>query len=424
ALHDGPVSGARRAPGGRDLLRPAGATGLPGGGRFRAVGPPAGRAALPRPGGGLRALRRGPRLPEARLLSPRRLPARRPAGAPASDPMVAAALEALLDGEPSDEAVDAALPTIPVGELETALRALVREHGTAAVPILRRCLAGRPEHSVAAAQALGTLPRPEAAEALEAAEAGATTQGGRTAARRARYPLRQAGVDRRPSAPRPAPPRVSLGDAWASAVDGTGGRGLWLTVAGPYGERTLLAAALSDEKGLLDFSSGVVSKKRVEERLRAMRTESPLPWVAVRARWAWTLLLAAAERARATGGTVPAELARWQERLGTLEAESAPLPARLPAVAVEDPTLLERSGTLLSLPELMGWFLDPANVSSEALEWLQARESRLVVSEQIKAERLAVLIDRIIETRFDTLTRRLCQGRLEEQAYVLLVLGR
>src|SRR5262249_62197814 len=76
------------------------------------------------------------------------------------------------------------------------------------------------------------------------------------------------------------------------------------------------------------------------------------------------------------------------------------------------------------LPELMGWFLDPASVSSEALEWLQARESRLVVSDQIKAERLAALIDRIIETRFDTLTRRLWQGRLEEQAYVLLVLDR
>jgi hypothetical protein len=47
-----------------------------------------------------------------------------------------------------------------------------------------------------------------------------------------------------------------------------------------------------------------------------------------------------------------------------------------------------------------------------------------VVSDQIKAERLAALVDRIIETRFDAPARRLWQGRLEEQAYVLLALGR
>ena len=107
-----------------------------------------------------------------------------------------------------------------------------------------------------------------------------------------------------------------------------------------------------------------------------------------------------------------------------LAAEPAPIHARLPAAATADPALLERSAALLALPELTGWFLDPASVSSESLEWLQARESRLVVSDQIKAERLAALVDRIIETRFDAPARRLWQGRLEDQAYVLLALGR
>ncbi len=338
--------------------------------------------------------------------------------------MVATALDALVGGEPADEAVEAALATIPAGELEAALRWLARQHGAAALPILRRCLTDRPERAVAAAQALGALPLPEAADALEAAEIRAATKAVRTAARRALYRLRQAGVDRRPAAPPPAAPRVGLGEAWVSAVDGTGGRGLWLTLAGPYGERTLLAAMLSDETGLIDFSSGAIPKKRVEERLHAMRAESPLPWVAVPARWAWATLVAAAERASASGGTVPAELGQWIERLGTPAAEPAPIHARLPAAAAGDPALLERSAALLALPELTGWFLDPASVSSESLEWLQARESRLVVSDQIKAERLAALVDGIIETRFDAPARHLWQGRLEDQAYVLLALGR
>jgi hypothetical protein len=338
--------------------------------------------------------------------------------------MVAAALEALVGSEPTDEAVEAALATIPAGELEAALRWLARQHGAAALPILRRCLTGRPERAIAAAQALGALPLPEAAAALETAETGAATKAVRTAARRALYRLRQAGVDRRVPAPPPVTPRIGLGEAWVSAVDGTGGRGLWLTLAGPYGERTLLAAMLSDKMGLVDFSSGAIPKKRVEERLRALRAESPLPWVAVPANWAWMTLVAAADRARATGAAVPVELDRWIERLGTPVAEPAPIHARLPAMAAEDPTLLERSASLLALPELAGWFLDPDSVSSESVEWLQARESRLVVSEQIKAERLTALVDRIIETRFDAPARRLWQGRLEEQAYVLLALGR
>jgi hypothetical protein len=338
--------------------------------------------------------------------------------------MVAAALEALVGGEPADEAMEAALATIPAGELEAALRWLARQHGAAALPILRRCLAGRPERAVAAAQALGTLPLPEAADVLGAAETRAPTKALRTAARRALYRLRQAGVDRHPSAPPPATPRVGLGEAWVSAVDGSGGRGLWLTLAGPYGERTLLAAMLSDETGLVDFSSGAIPKKRVEERLRVLRAESPLPWVAAPASWAWATLVAAAERSRATGGAVPPELDQWIARLGPPVAEPAPIHARLPAVAAEDPAVLESSASLLALPELTGWFLDPASVSSESLEWFQARESRLVVSDQIKAERLAALVDRIIETRFDAPARRLWQARLEDQAYVLLALGR
>jgi hypothetical protein len=134
--------------------------------------------------------------------------------------------------------------------------------------------------------------------------------------------------------------------------------------------------------------------------------------------------VAAAERARATGGPVPAELGKWIARLPAAAAEPAPIHARLPAAAAEDPALLERSAALLVVPELTGWFLDPASVSSESLEWLQARESRLVISGQIKAERLAALVDQIIEARFDPPARRLWQGRLEDQAYVLFTLGR
>ncbi len=338
--------------------------------------------------------------------------------------MVVAALDALVGDEPAGDAVAAALATIPVGELEAALRWLAREHGAAALPILRRCLAGRPEHATAAAQALGTLAVPEAADALQDAQTRAATKTVRTAARRALYRLRQAGVERRaPAGARAAAGSVTPAEAWVSAIDGTGCRGLWLTLAGPHGERTLLAAILSEDAGLVDFSASPLAKKRVEERLRALRAESPLPWVAAPAPWAWTRLVAAAEQTRAAGRPVPRALAHWIEQLGPGGAERAPIQAELPA-SVDEPARLERSAELLGLPELTGWFLDPERVASDSVEWLQAQESRLVISPQLKAERLAAVVDRVVDTQFDAAARQRWQFRLEEQAHVFLALER
>jgi hypothetical protein len=92
--------------------------------------------------------------------------------------------------------------------------------------------------------------------------------------------------------------------------------------------------------------------------------------------------------------------------------------------AVDDPALLERSAELLARSELAGWFLDPSGVASDGVEWLQAQESRLVVSPQLKAERLAALVDRVVEAQFDAAARRRWGRRLEEQARVFIALAR
>ena len=342
--------------------------------------------------------------------------------------MVGAALEALVGQEPSAEAVAAALTTVPAAELPDALRLLARKHGSAGVPLLRRCLHARPDWAIAAAEALATVPARAAADALAEAERGSPPKAVRTAVRRALYRLRQAGVAPvpEPPAPRRAPAAPVPRQAWVSAVDGTGSRGCWLVLEGPFGERTLLSAALNDVTGILEFAGGPIAKKRLDERLRAIRAESPLPWVEAPPGWAVHLLGEASRRHTEAGTPLPGELARWLPLLeGASAAGPPPIYARIPpATVAEDPALLETSAGLLELPELAGWFLDPPSVQSEALELLQAKESRLVVSDQVKAERQAALIDRTIEAQFDAHARRLWQRRLEEQAFVLDETGR
>ena len=94
--------------------------------------------------------------------------------------MLTGALEALVGTEPSDEMLAGALSTIPAAELLAALETFARSQGPAAVPLLARCLAARPGWASAAAAALGRLTIPAAAEALLAAEAGATDKAVRT----------------------------------------------------------------------------------------------------------------------------------------------------------------------------------------------------------------------------------------------------
>ena len=326
----------------RRLLHPPGAARLPGRRRLRALGPPARGAAVCGPGRRLRALCGGARLSPKRVyFRPDDLPSALQPVLRLLDPVVASALEALVGGEPAGEAVESALATIPAGELDAAL------------PVAR---SGAPRGGAAHPASLSGRPSGARHRGRARARHASSPRGGPGPRGRRGPGGDEGGADRRAARPLPAAPggsgspgrisppppqRIALGDAWASAVDGTGGRGLWLTLAGPYGERTLLAAVLSDELGLLDFSTGAMPKRRIDEQLRAVQAESPLPWVAVPASWAWATLVAAAERTRATDRPVPPELGTWIERLGTPAAEPAPVYARLPAEAAAEPALLE-----------------------------------------------------------------------------------
>jgi hypothetical protein len=73
---------------------------------------------------------------------------------------------------------------------------------------------------------------------------------------------------------------------------------------------------------------------------------------------------------------------------------------------------------------MMGWFLDPESVQTEALEVLQARESRLVVSEQIKSERQEAILTRVIDRAFTPDARARWARRLRDMVWVFEATGR
>jgi hypothetical protein len=317
-----------------------------------------------------------------------------------------ASLDAALAGGPLPPLAAVSSPV-----LDLALRALAKRHGAAAVPLLER-LAGA-----------------------------AADKEHRRAARRALYRLEQSGLPRAAVPPaRPVVTREAVQPvrAWLSGIDGSGSRAAWILFEGGLGGGLRLCSLiLNDEAGIMDAAGGPIARKRLEAELRALRESQKLPWVEVDGRRACALVADALALHDRLGTVPPPEFARWRKLLGEVkpEASRADTKEQLPAAALASradtneqppaaPALLLRSAELLDLPELMGWFVDPARVQHEALALLQLRESRLVVSDQIKAEREAAIVDGAVEAQLPEAGRRRWAARLRAMAEIFRMTGR
>ncbi|PYN54621.1 MAG: hypothetical protein DMD92_18305 [Candidatus Rokuibacteriota bacterium] len=275
--------------------------------------------------------------------------------------------------------------------LDAALRAFARDHGAEALPALSALAAGG-------------------------------ERGLRRAARRALYRLAQRGVAA-PAGPGRGPVVESRPEratrAWLSGIDGSGSRAAWVLFEGGLGGARLCSLIVNDTVGVVDAAGGDITKKRLESELEALRASQKLPWVETDPARALALGAEALALHRDNGTTPPPAFARWRRLF-----EDVRVPAPPPAPAPVDASRVARGAELLDLPETAGWFLDPEPVQADALELLEARQSRLVVSDQIKAERQAAIVDRVVERELTPAARRLWARRLAEMAWVFEATGR
>ena len=243
-------------------------------------------------------------------------------------------------------------------------------------------------------------------------------RGVRRAARRALYRLAQRGITPPPTPGRRVVERQAerAVRAWISAIDGSGSRATWVLFEGAYGGLKLCSLIVNDEVGIVEVAGGDITKKRLDRELQTLRAEQKLPWIEVPAGRALAIVTEALDRHRALGTAPPADFERWRPVVEAGHADAAI--ADTVATEPVDDAALARSTELLELPDMAGWFIDPDSVQADALEVLQTRESRLVVSEQIKTEREDAILVRVMERTFTPEARARWARRLSEMAWI------
>jgi hypothetical protein len=206
--------------------------------------------------------------------------------------------------------------------------------------------------------------------------------------------------------------------AWLSGIDGSGSRAVWILFEGGLGGGlSLCSLILNDESGILEVAGGPITRKRLERELDSLREHQKLPWVDSDPARAGRLVAEALDLHARLGTEPPPDFARWRRVFSATAAATLPAPPS-PAPTEIDGALLDRSAELADLPELGGWFVEPALVQEDALALLQARESRLIVSDQIKAEREAAIIEGVIDRLFTADARRRWANRLGEMTLI------
>lgn len=297
-----------------------------------------------------------------------------------ADESALAALEEAL-AAPADAV--ARLAGVPAEALDGALREFVRSRREAALPVVTALAAG-----------------------------GSSTT--RRVAKKALYRLAQSGITPPARETRPIverrPERAVR--AWMSGVDGTGTRAAWILFEAGYGELMLCSLLLSDTEGIADVAGDRITKRRLEAELASLRANQKLPWVEMEPRDVTARVAEALSLHAGRGTSPPAAFARWQHFFEGAEPPAAP------AARPDDAALAERAAELLELPELMGWFVDPERVQTDAVRLMEARESRLVLSDQQKAERENALIGDVTDRELPPESRRLWAHRLDEMAII------
>ena len=304
--------------------------------------------------------------------------------------------------------------------------------------LARRLLAAEPAEretlvrsaDLAAIESLGHTREIAAAEILLQIEGAVDDRALRKAARRELHRLRSTGIEppQRPTAaPEPVTePRsrtLDISEAWATDVDPTGSRALWLLADKPLGGIWFAALILNDQRGLLDMNLVDTTRKRFQRDFNESRSGAEA-WISLPGDYSLRLVREAVDLTRELGGGLPTRYQAFRDVFG----QAAGPPERglvydtvNPVEINFNPGWLEESPRLLGEREVSGWYVPvAADFRDRALEVARAPMAGLLVPGHTPEQQALQLVADAAQQALTPVVRRGLRRRLEETGYIFV----
>jgi hypothetical protein len=279
---------------------------------------------------------------------------------------------------------------------------------------------------------LGKIFQPAALAALQEIDQRASDRDSKKEIKRALFKLSQKGISaaeertagNRPAAPLFAPePEI---EAFMSAVDGGGGRLLWLAKAQPSRGLQVIQAMLHDREGLLRFGGMQMRRKELRKMADEIKGQHGVTMIAVPWEYADLVIYEGYEKAKARGqsGLENFHQVRSIIGAGKPKATNHPIYDKLSAEQAREGAWREQSRRLLDEPELRYWILTDQWVQDYLPQLREAQTSRLVLNPLQKEERFNAIIREAVKTLCSGENGHAFKRRMEDMALYFHETGR
>ena len=295
------------------------------------------------------------------------------------------------------------------------------------VPKLKTQLGKSREADLAVIFSLGKIFDPAAVEALGEIDRQTTAKDLKKEIKRSRFKLAQKGLvapQEKAADTKPAAifERVSDVEASMSAVDGGGGRLIWITKPQPNHGLQVIQAMLHDREGLLRFGGMHVRRKELRKMADEIKQQHGISMISIPWEFADQIVYEGYERAKARGqsGLENFHEVRSIIATGKPKEETHPIYRRLDADQAREGAWRELSRRLLDEPELRYWILTDDWLQAILPQLEEAQTSRLVLNPLQKEERFNAIVREAVKTLCAGENGQAFKRRMEDMALYFL----
>jgi hypothetical protein len=279
------------------------------------------------------------------------------------------------------------------------------------------------ETDLAVIFSLGKVSDAAAVEALCAIEGGTADKEIRKEIKRALFKLGQRGY----ALPQPAKETKSAAplfthgpdiEAYMSAVDGGGGRLIWIAKAQPSHGLQVIQAMLHDREGLLRIGGMQMRRKELRNMAEEIKKQHEVTMISIPWEFADQAVYEGYERAKARGQSGLENFHELRAAIATGKPKEIthPIYQKLNAAEARDGAWRERSRQLLDEPELRYWILTDDWVQAYLPQIQEAQTSRLVLNPLQKEERFNAIVREAAKTLCNGDSGKAFKRRMEDMA--------